>query len=528
MRPKLLLAFVMLVVVPTAVLSLLAVSALRNEERLLRRSTEMAAANAIADVARSVAARLAEDLDKARVAMTDCLVRGWDPDLARVAAARLIGETGSIEEVYVFMNPWGFLYPESRQVRSPDASEGVSLDTGTAGASDAQGTDSGSAVIVELRRQAALNEPSSPLAFDAEGDRYAFAALGGRKSLYVGCRYRAGVEGQLARSYARTYRGGLYRLYVETDRAVGGSPAGVRDEIASGHLHPPFDAVRVVALPDPGLARPVRGERAKLQVWGIVLLGFGVLAGAAIVLFDAVAQIRRAEERSQLVAGISHDLRTPVAAVHVLSESLALGRVPDPDRQRLFLQNILRETRRLGDLVDRVLFLVKFGQGGLRLESGPVSIADVIQRACASAGAGQLACPEQGASRLRVDVSEHLPAVAGDSTALEQAIVNLVDNALKYSRKSACASGRGEDGPAVTVRAGVTESFGIRGRRRWVKIDVEDRGMGLSPDELRRISRPYYRTARAREANLSGIGLGLSMVRSVVKMHGGRLAVSSE
>jgi len=585
MKPRLLSAFVLMVVLPTAVLGLLAVRALRDRERLLLQSAVSSARASIGEMTRSLTSRLSDDLGRIRLAMTDCLVRGWDVSQAGTSASRLKASLPAVEDVYVFMNPWGFLLPEEgrRQARGSDESQAMSrgpaeeaeMELPPSAVPPLARSEHSERLVEELRARIAGSDPAGALSFTLEGASYSFVALQERRSLYVGCRYNPAVVRRLVEEQARTYRGGMYRIAVgpaasgagpvrnDGDVIVvapfGGGAAGREDlwraavgrrgqVLAEGALPAPLEGVKLIALMDATAAQDsLEPSRTGLLAWAMVLLTAAILAGAGLVLMDALGRAGRAEARSHFIAGISHDLRTPIAAVRMLSESLVLGRVPDPAKQNAFLDRIMRETRRLEDLVDRVLFLVKFGQGSMALASQPVDVSGVIRRAAESIEGRYLGDVSSGKLCVDARVAADLLPVAGDRGALEQVVMNLLDNAVKYGagkgaghssfviggktgdRMDAAETEVSDTGaPLATVEADVASVRDWRRRGSYVRISVTDRGPGLSRSELRRLFRPFYRTESARAANLSGVGLGLAMSREIVKRHGGWMEVSSE
>jgi two-component system phosphate regulon sensor histidine kinase PhoR len=351
---------------------------------------------------------------------------------------------------------------------------------------------------------------------------------------------------------AASRRRGVFRLVVEwgagsreTDEGVvvrdsfggearggerfappGGSPG--RGGVAEGRLRAPFSFVVVRAvLSRPDAIAETGRNQSRLFAWGIALLGGGVGLGSLVVFRLAAQEIRRARARSDFVLGVSHDLRTPLASMRVLAESLYLDRVQAEEQRKRFLGTIVRESDRLGQLIERVLFLVRFGQGSLACRLKPVSLDTLLEAAIQSVRA-RFAVEDAGV-RVPVIQQNFDPSavwVLADEAALTQVFWNLLDNAVKYSL---CISGGEPARTTVTVR-----SYTIRRRRswwrterRWIVISVADRGLGIEKRDLRRVFRPYFRSPAAVDANISGVGLGLTVCRHVVALHGGWMEVSS-
>jgi signal transduction histidine kinase len=210
----------------------------------------------------------------------------------------------------------------------------------------------------------------------------------------------------------------------------------------------------------------------------------------------------------EFVAGVSHELRTPVAVIRSASENLASG-VVSGDRVKRYGQMLEAEARRLSEMVERVLQYAGIESGlglGTRV---PLAPAEVIESAIESA------LPLVGPEDVQVyrDIAPDLPPVLGDAQALRSAVQNLVANAIKYGGRDRWVGIRAEH---VHER-----------RRSEVRITVSDHGSGIPASELPHIFEPFYRGAAATERQIHGNGLGLSLVRSIVTAHGGRVSVTT-
>ncbi len=232
----------------------------------------------------------------------------------------------------------------------------------------------------------------------------------------------------------------------------------------------------------------------------------GQRIGLVLVLHD-VTQLRRLESvRRDFVSNVSHEVKTPVSAIKAAVETLR--DLPDhegEDAQR-FLQIISRQSDRLAAIVDDLLSLARIEQaGGESLnDARPVRLWPVIAAAietCQSgADAKQIHIHTECAGDIRALVSEQL---------LAQAIVNLIDNAVKYS----------DAGTSVLVCCEVDEGEAV--------ISVTDQGRGIEPKHLPRVFERFYRTDKARSRELGGTGLGLSIVKHIAEAQGGRVSVDS-
>ncbi|MGH9237075.1 MAG: sensor histidine kinase [Vicinamibacterales bacterium] len=247
-------------------------------------------------------------------------------------------------------------------------------------------------------------------------------------------------------------------------------------------------------------------RRRNLAISSGVLL----LLTFAVVMLTATS--RRAEKLAQqqmeFVAGVSHELRTPVAVIRSAAENLASG-VVSGDRVKRYGQMLEGESRRLGDMVERVLQYAGIESGFNTAARVPLAPMEIIESAVESA----LPLVGPGEVTIHREIAPDLPPVLGDATALRSAVQNLVANAVKYGGRDRW----------VGVRA-----QRVRERRRdEVRITVSDHGPGIPAADLPHIFEPFYRGADAIERQIHGHGLGLSLVRRIVVAHGGQVTVAT-
>jgi signal transduction histidine kinase len=234
-----------------------------------------------------------------------------------------------------------------------------------------------------------------------------------------------------------------------------------------------------------------------------------LLGVAAALSFVAVAQLRREGELSRLradfVANISHELRTPLAQMRLYLETLRLGRFTTDAQRAWSLDNVERETTRLGHLVERVL---RFSRGE-RAAPDPRQPTDVSAELRRIVAEFQPLADARGA--ILVAAIDTVPRVALQPDALRHIVLNLLDNAVKY----------GPRGQAVNVRLKRGDA-GMRGcgDADCVRIEITDEGPGIPVGERARVWRPYQRGGAGQQT--AGSGIGLSVVHDVVAQHGGR------
>ena len=245
-----------------------------------------------------------------------------------------------------------------------------------------------------------------------------------------------------------------------------------------------------------------------------LLVGFTVLLllGATTLLLALSA--RRAERLAarqlEFVAAVSHELRTPVSVICSAGENLADGLVQGKEGVARYGTLVRDEGRRLARLVEQVVDFAGTYSGHRPYRREPVEVARLVEEALEAAKA---ALTEAGVLVER-EVAADLPVLRGDASALVRALRNLIENAVKYG---------GED-RRVAVRARAMERGGVP----WVRLEVEDHGLGIAPGEQKHLFEPFWRGTEAAGRQIRGSGLGLALVKSIVTSHGGRVSVDSE
>jgi len=244
-----------------------------------------------------------------------------------------------------------------------------------------------------------------------------------------------------------------------------------------------------------------------LEVQALPLALGGDEWGLVMVLHD-VTELRRLEDvRTEFVANVSHELRTPLTAIHGYLETLLEGALEEPEHARKFLEIVFRHTERLGRLISDLAELSNIELGRITLALARTPLGEVVDSVVAIIGPRAA----RGGVRLASAVPPGLVAVTADHDRLVQILINLVDNAVKYTPR---------DGD---VRIGASLIAGDR-----VEVTVTDTGIGIPRSDLPRITERFYRVDKARSRELGGTGLGLAIVRHLVLAHGGELAIESE
>jgi signal transduction histidine kinase len=271
-------------------------------------------------------------------------------------------------------------------------------------------------------------------------------------------------------------------------------------------------------------------------------LWFGCLiavsAGTALLGLTAAwrafeRQQRLSDLKSNFVSSVSHELRAPIATVRLLAESLERGKVSDAQKQEEYFRFIGQECRRLSALVENVLDFSRIEQGRKQYEFEPTDIVALVR---ATVALMQTYAVEKG-----VTVALDLRNLEGrtsqlelcvDGRAIQQALVNLVDNAIKHSPKGEKVTvGIGEESVECRVSS---EEAGAAPRHSTldthpslVTLSVEDHGPGIPPEEHQKIFERFYRVGPELRRETQGVGIGLSIVKHIVEAHGGRVVVRS-
>jgi two-component system phosphate regulon sensor histidine kinase PhoR len=227
-------------------------------------------------------------------------------------------------------------------------------------------------------------------------------------------------------------------------------------------------------------------------------------SSGTLLLAQDLTRIRRLETvRRDFISNLSHELRTPLASLKALTETLQDGALDDPPAARRFIDQIQIEVDALSQMVTELLELSRIESGRLSLDLQPVSPCDLLKSACKR----MKLQAERAGLTLRVECPPDLPKVMVDSQRLEQVLVNLIHNAVKFTKPGGEVVLSGEAGPGE------------------VRFAVRDTGIGIPADEIPRIFERFYRVEKSRTG--SGTGLGLSIARHIVEAHKGKIWAES-
>ena len=237
-----------------------------------------------------------------------------------------------------------------------------------------------------------------------------------------------------------------------------------------------------------------------VQLHGTLLKNeYGDTIGALVVLND-VTRLRRLEVvRRDFVANVSHEIRTPLTSIKGFIETLLDGAIEEPDTAKRFLKIMIKQSNRLNSIIEDLLekrATVQFSESKIRK-----AIDSAINVCLPRAQNKNITLRIKGDDKIRLVMNV---------TLVEQAIVNLIDNAVKYSAENTC----------VEIDSVLEKDESV--------ISVKDEGIGIAKEQLPRIFERFYRVDKARSRTLGGTGLGLAIVKHIAKVHNGRVTVESE
>jgi two-component system phosphate regulon sensor histidine kinase PhoR len=233
---------------------------------------------------------------------------------------------------------------------------------------------------------------------------------------------------------------------------------------------------------------------------------------AWVFVFHDLTQLKSYETvRADFIASLTHELRTPLSAVCGYAETLAQG-VDDPETGRRFLGIIERQSRRLSRLIDDLISLSDLERGLTPLKFEPLEPRRVLEEAAEL----MREQARRAGITLEVKSAPDLQAIPADHDRMQQVMLNLLDNALKYTP-------RGGKVAAETRAAGIA----VNGGKPGVEFVVADTGEGIPAADIPRLTERFYRVDRARSRELGGTGLGLAIVKHIVQLHQGKLRIES-
>ena len=243
--------------------------------------------------------------------------------------------------------------------------------------------------------------------------------------------------------------------------------------------------------------------RSSLLIGGAMTV---ILAGLGFLGFSIRRERRLNELKSEFISNVSHELKTPLSIISMFGEMLAEGRTKSPEQAHEYAEIIWRESVRLGRLIDNVLDFAKIERGmGVYEFSEDTDLAGVVETAI-ELSSRRVASADM---RLESHLEPELPLIRLDQNAFTLAVLNLIDNAIKYA-----ASGK-------------KIQLDLRREGDRLVLSVRDFGAGIDPEEHERIFERFYRARAIRLKPIRGSGIGLALVQHIARAHGGDATVES-
>lgn len=247
---------------------------------------------------------------------------------------------------------------------------------------------------------------------------------------------------------------------------------------------------------------------AKFLRYNYLILGalsLLMVGGVFLTYRNVSREMTLARLKSDFVANVSHELRTPLALIRLYAETLELGRLTAQEKYHGYFRIIREESERLTALINNILDFSRIEAGRKEYDFKETNLAELV-RSTLDSYRFQI---EQNGFAYEVNISDNIPPVNVDREAIARSLLNLVNNALKYSK----------DEKYIGVSL-----YRANGS---IKLEVQDRGMGIPPNEQEKIFEKFYRCGDPLVHNIKGSGLGLSLVRHIVRAHGGEILVES-
>jgi two-component system phosphate regulon sensor histidine kinase PhoR len=234
-------------------------------------------------------------------------------------------------------------------------------------------------------------------------------------------------------------------------------------------------------------------------------MGLAIVVASVFGFRYTLRQLQLAQMKSSFVSNVTHELKTPIALIRLAVETLEMRRVTTPEESDRFLRTIGRETLRLQQLVDNILDFARLDAGRRIFRFETVDLLEVVRE---SLETFRPRLEHQG-FRVMLDLPDVLPPVRGDATALSHVLLNLLDNAVKYSKQHR----------ELTVSAAARDDE--------VRVSVTDRGIGIAPVDQSRVFETFVRLETGLVHDVKGAGLGLALVDQIIRAHGGRMELRS-
>ena len=246
-------------------------------------------------------------------------------------------------------------------------------------------------------------------------------------------------------------------------------------------------------------------QRAFINFLLIIILILVLLVGIYIVFRNVKKEIEIAQMKSDFVSNVSHELRTPLSMISMFSETLEMGRVATEEKRQEYYKIISQETSRLSRIVNSILNFSKMEAGKRKYNFVDSFLNDIVETVHSSYKTHL----NQNGFKTEFIKDENIPVQRLDEEAVSEAVMNLLDNAIKYSK----------DKKNIIIKTGLKKHYSF--------VEIKDSGIGISKENEAKIFEKFYRVSTGSVHNVKGTGLGLSIVKHIVESHGGTIELES-
>jgi len=251
--------------------------------------------------------------------------------------------------------------------------------------------------------------------------------------------------------------------------------------------------------------RALAQNRIRLNLFFLFVVNVLLVAGALFLIHSVQGQMRLAKMKTDFVASVSHELRTPLSLIQMYAEMLEMGRVRSKEKRRHYYQTIFSESVRLSKLINNILDFSRMESGGVKLSLQPGFLPDIVREALARYRFHL----EQKGFALTEQLDETVPPILVNADAVTQAVLNLLDNAIKFS----------PDQKEIGVR--------LFQQHNELVLEMSDKGIGIKPIDQEHVFDKFYRGGETLVHDVKGSGLGLTLVKHIMQLHGGRVKLIS-
>jgi len=244
-------------------------------------------------------------------------------------------------------------------------------------------------------------------------------------------------------------------------------------------------------------------KKENLIISGVLALLLS--AGAIFLLRNIRKEIKLSEIKSEFVSNVSHELRTPLALINMFAETLSMGRVKSEEKKQEYYEIIGRETERLSAIVNKILNFSQMESGKRKYNYEEVDLNEVVTKIYDSY---KFHLKNKG-FEVSLKKANNIPTLLADHGAISEAVINLLDNGIKYSKEE----------KELTIETG--------NDGKYLFVAVTDKGIGISAEDKKKIFEKFFRVSSHNVHNTKGTGLGLSIVKEITEVHNGKIEVES-